>query len=92
MPALARKFRVEPEPSPKRSHRPERAPDAAFKQRQRRRKVFHASVMVTRLEEWFVEADSAEEARALIAAGEGHRSSSGERVHVEIERLLEGRE
>jgi hypothetical protein len=55
----------------------------------RRPKVFHASVLVTRLEEWFVEADSAEEARALFAAGEGHRAAQGERFNIEIERLLE---
>jgi hypothetical protein len=73
MPALARKFTPELEPSPARC-----------------RRVFHATLLVTRLEEWFVEAESAEEARALIAAGEGHRSASGERVHVEVERLLEG--
>ena len=69
MPALARKFVLEP-----------------------RRKTFHATMLVTRLEEWFVEADNAEEARALFAAGGGHRSASGERVHVEVERLLEGAE
>ncbi len=56
------------------------------------RRVFHASVLVTRLEEWFVEAESPEQARALIAAGEGHRADSGERVHVEVERVLEGAE
>jgi hypothetical protein len=54
------------------------------------RKVFYASVLVTRVEEWFVEADCAKEARALFAAGEGHRSTSGERIHLEVERLLEG--
>ncbi len=59
---------------------------------QRRRRIFHASVLVTRLEEWFVEAESAEEARTLFAAGEGHRAVSGERVHVEVERLFEGGE
>lgn len=55
-------------------------------------RTFHASVVVTRIEEWFVEAQSAEEARALLAAGEGHRSAAGERVHVEVERLLDGGE
>ncbi len=57
---------------------------------ERKRRVFHASVLVTRLEEWFVEAENAEQARALIAAGDGHRAVSGERVHVEVERMLEG--
>jgi hypothetical protein len=59
---------------------------------ERGRRIFHASVLVTRLEEWFVEAGSAEQARGLFAAGQGHRSASGERVHVEVERLLEGGE
>jgi hypothetical protein len=59
---------------------------------ERGRRVFHASVLVTRLEEWFVEAESAGEAWALIAAGEGDRAASGERIHVEVERLLEGSE
>jgi hypothetical protein len=54
-----------------------------------RLRTFHASVVVTRLEEWFVEAQSAEEARALFAAGAGHRATSGERVHVEVERMFE---
>jgi hypothetical protein len=49
-------------------------------------------VLVTRLEEWFVEAESAEEARTLFAAGKGHRSASGACVHVELERLHEGGE
>ena len=59
---------------------------------ERGRRIFHATVLVTRLEEWFVEAESAEEARALIAAGDGHRAASGERVHVEVERVFEGAE
>jgi len=82
MPALARKFAAQPEPEPLRG--PEQRPSS-----KRRRKTFHASVLVTRLEEWFVEADSAEEAQALLAAGEGHCSTFGERVHVEVDRLLE---
>jgi hypothetical protein len=99
MPALARKYRPEPEPepsrkssprpSPKPEHKSERQPAPLSGQPRRRRKVFHAAVLVTRLEESFVEANSAEEARALFASGEGHRAASGERAHVEIERLLE---
>jgi hypothetical protein len=79
MPALARKSIRKSMPDPEPHH-------------ERRRRVFHASVSVTRLEEWFVEAESAGEARALIAAGEGHRAAAGERVHVEVERLLEDAE
>jgi transposase len=50
-------------------------------------KTFHATVHVTRVEEWFVEAESAEEARALLTAGEGHRSHVGECLNVDIERV-----
>jgi hypothetical protein len=45
-------------------------------------------VLVTRVEEWFVEAESAEEARSLLASGHGHRAGMGERVHLEVERVL----
>lgn len=52
-------------------------------------KLFHATVHVTRVEEWSVEAESAEEARALLAAGGGHRSHIGECVNLDIERVDE---
>jgi hypothetical protein len=39
-------------------------------------KMFHATVLVTRAEEWCVEAETAEEARELLSQGEGHRCSS----------------
>jgi hypothetical protein len=52
-------------------------------------KVFHAAMLVTRAEEWWVEADTAEEARALFASGWGHHAALGERVHVELEELFE---
>jgi len=52
-------------------------------------KVFHAAMLVTRAEEWWVEADTAEEARALLASGRGHHAALGERVHVELEELFE---
>ena len=55
-------------------------------------KTFHATMLVTRLEEWWVEAETAEEAQALLVAGDGHRAGLGERVHVEIERLFEAAE
>jgi hypothetical protein len=32
-----------------------------------------------------VEAETAEEAQALLAAGQGHHAALGERVHVELE-------
>jgi len=52
-------------------------------------KVFHATMLVTRAEEWWVEAETAEEAQALLAAGYGHRAGLGERVHVELDQLFE---
>jgi hypothetical protein len=52
-------------------------------------RLFHAKMLVTRLEEWCVEAQSAEEARELLAAGAGHRCSPGDSVQVEFEHLLD---
>jgi hypothetical protein len=54
-----------------------------------KRKTFHATMQVTRVEEWFVEAQSAEEARALLEAGGGHRVQVGECIQFEIEKLLD---
>jgi hypothetical protein len=51
-------------------------------------KVFHATMRVTRAEEWWIEAETAEEARALLASGQGHRAAVGERVHIELEELI----
>jgi len=53
------------------------------------RKTFHATLLVTRAEQWWIEAETADEARALLAAGEGHHDALGERVHVELEAMLE---
>lgn len=52
-------------------------------------RLFHAEMLVTRLEEWCVEAESPDQARALLAAGAGHRCAPGESVHVEVDRLLD---
>jgi hypothetical protein len=46
-------------------------------------------MLVMRVEEWCVEADSEEQARALLAAGNGHRCAPSERIQVEIESLLD---
>jgi hypothetical protein len=46
-------------------------------------------MLVTRLEEWCVEAATPDEAQALLAAGAGHRCSPGESVHAEVESLLD---
>jgi hypothetical protein len=53
----------------------------------RKLKTFHATLRVTRIEEWFVEAESEAEARVLLEQGEGHRTHIGERVQVELEKL-----
>jgi len=53
------------------------------------KKTFHATMIVTRVEEWCVEASSAEEAQAMLVAGEGHRCNPGECLHAEVEKLLD---
>jgi hypothetical protein len=55
----------------------------------RKRKVFYASVQVTRVEDWCVEAETAEEARALLVNGEGQRCGIGDCVHLEVGDLSE---
>jgi hypothetical protein len=52
-------------------------------------KIFNATMLVTRIEQWWVEAESAEAARMLLASGQGHHAAPGERVHVELEELFE---
>ncbi len=52
-------------------------------------KTFHGTVLVTRAEEWWVEAQTVEEARSLLASGYGHHAAPGERVHIELEAMLE---
>jgi hypothetical protein len=83
MPAVAYKERphrqVHERPAPRPS-RPRPQPEL---------KTFHARLLVTRAEEWWVEAHSAEEAQALLAAGQGHHAALGERLHVELEEVLE---
>ena len=45
-------------------------------------KTFHATMLVTRVEDWWVEAENSDEAEALFAAGQGHRAAVRELVHV----------
>ena len=52
-----------------------------------RLKTFHATMAVTRMEEWCVDAETPEEAKALLAAGEGHRCHLGDCLHVELEKM-----
>jgi hypothetical protein len=48
-------------------------------------KTFHATMLVTRIEEWCVEAESVDEARELLAAGEGYRCHLGDCVQLEVD-------
>jgi hypothetical protein len=59
---------------------------AALKRQSQQPKLrtFHATMLVTRVEQWWVEAESAEEAQELLASGQGHHAAVGERVHVEL--------
>jgi hypothetical protein len=52
-------------------------------------RLFHARMLVTRVEEWCVEAETPEEARGLFASGAGYRCTPGESVQAELESLLE---
>lgn len=52
-------------------------------------KTFHATMLVTRAEQWWVEAATAEEAQALLASGQGYHAALGERLHVELQEMVE---
>jgi uncharacterized protein YbaP (TraB family) len=52
-------------------------------------RLFHARMLVTRVEEWCVEAETEEQARALLAVGAGHRCTPGESIQVEIDSILD---
>ena len=49
--------------------------------------TYHATLLVTRIEEWCVEAETAEQARELLAAGQGYRCHIGDRVHAEVQQV-----
>ena len=49
--------------------------------------TYHATMIVTRTEEWCVDAASEEEALELLQAGEGHRCDTGAAEHVELGEL-----
>jgi hypothetical protein len=50
-------------------------------------RTFHARMIVIRAEEWCVEAETAQEARELLASGQGHRCHGGDCLAVEIEHV-----
>ncbi|MFY9686155.1 MAG: hypothetical protein WAJ88_10195 [Pseudolabrys sp.] len=51
-------------------------------------RLYHATMLVTRTEEWCVEAASPDEAKARFAQGEGHRCAPGEIYCVEPGEIL----
>lgn len=55
----------------------------------KRRKIFYASVQVTRVEDWWVEAETAEEARDLLVRGQGERTRLGDCVYLEVQDISE---
>jgi hypothetical protein len=44
---------------------------------------------VTRMEQWRVDAETAEEARELLAAGHGYRCEIGDCINIEVEQVEE---
>ena len=66
--------------------RAERSPMAvAALKRKPELKTFNATMHVTRVEEWCVEAETVEEARELLAAGAGYRCQIGECINIEVD-------
>ncbi len=57
--------------------------------KQPKRKMFHATMLVTRTEEWCVEAETVEEARRLLEASDGHRCHVGDCLQLELRDLLD---
>jgi hypothetical protein len=53
----------------------------------KKKQMFHAMMVVTRAEEWCIEASSAEEARELLASGRGHVCHLGDCLHVDVEKF-----
>ena len=56
-------------------------------QRNNKKTTFHATMLVTRVEEWCVEAETAEQARELLASGQGHACQVGDCVYVDLEQF-----
>ena len=52
-----------------------------------KKKMFHPTMLLTRLEEWCVEAETAEQARELLASGEGQACHNGDCTYVDVERF-----
>jgi hypothetical protein len=54
-----------------------------------KRKIFHATLHVTRVEEWSVAAESVEEAQQLLNDGQGERTHVGQCIHCEVASIEE---
>jgi len=52
------------------------------------KRLYHAIMQVTRVEEWCVEAASPEAAKRLLESGEGHRCQLGDRVNCELQEII----
>jgi hypothetical protein len=61
---------------------------AALK-REARRKMFYATMLVTRVEEWCIEAETEEEASELLNKGRGERGHIGECIHCDVAAIEE---
>jgi hypothetical protein len=48
------------------------------------KRTYHATMLVTRTEEWCVEATSPEEAKTLLETGEGYRCALGDICCLEL--------
>ena len=57
--------------------------------REPQRKKFYATMHVTRVEEWSIEAESAVEAQELLNSGHGERAHFGECIHCEVASIEE---
>jgi hypothetical protein len=51
--------------------------------------MFYATMHVTRVEEWCVIAESAEQARDMLNRGQGQRAHIGECIHCEVDWIEE---
>jgi hypothetical protein len=51
-------------------------------------RTYHATLLVTRAEEWCVEANDPQEAQSLLEAGLGYRCSPGDICYVELNEIL----
>jgi uncharacterized protein YbaP (TraB family) len=73
------------------AQRPTDSPEALMRALATKKKtrLYHAKMLVTRAEEWCVEAESAEEARVLLNAGAGHRCTPGDSLHIELDQLID---